>query len=426
MSGKKNPLAKKADACRQLLRERSISADGPGTILRDVERVIAFIGERGLVTGSKQGNLPPAVLPELNAQLASPVEVPAQRLMLRDFPNLAGIYVLLRVMNLVRVEGKRLTIDAEALTAWRRFNATEKYFSLLEAWLYHAEAGVLGGERRRGEDLQFGDTLRFLAELPTSKWKGFDADSHLYIFSGRGIAPWNAQLMARFGLIQVKPRPLAERRGGGGSWTMKAARRTAWGTAVAWAILEASLTEERGELWLLKEEDADFGTLQPAFRPYFPEWEKTWAAPLAQAAGAEKGSHIFKASFADYRVQDAVWCRLAVPATASLDELAYAVLAAFQFSDTEHLYEFRYRDRLGKSRACFHPMTEGEEFYAHEIAVGETGLPEKGVMKFMFDYGDSWRFEFRLERIGPPGDEKAPIKVIESGGQAPKQYPDWE
>ena len=60
-----NFLAKSSDASRQFLHDQSISAGGPGTILRDVETLIAFIGEAGLVTKSKQGNLPSETLAEL-------------------------------------------------------------------------------------------------------------------------------------------------------------------------------------------------------------------------------------------------------------------------------------------------------------------------------------------------------------------------
>ena len=43
--------------------------EGPGTILRDVETILEFIGPGGLKTKSQQGNLSSAVLPELNARL---------------------------------------------------------------------------------------------------------------------------------------------------------------------------------------------------------------------------------------------------------------------------------------------------------------------------------------------------------------------
>ena len=43
-----NALLRTADTCRRILSEQTITADGPGTILRDVETLIEFIGERGL------------------------------------------------------------------------------------------------------------------------------------------------------------------------------------------------------------------------------------------------------------------------------------------------------------------------------------------------------------------------------------------
>jgi len=52
-----------------------ISADGPGTILRDIETLIEFIGERGVATKSKQGNLPAAALPAISGRLRRIVTV---------------------------------------------------------------------------------------------------------------------------------------------------------------------------------------------------------------------------------------------------------------------------------------------------------------------------------------------------------------
>ncbi|MGH7946160.1 MAG: plasmid pRiA4b ORF-3 family protein, partial [Opitutaceae bacterium] len=56
-------------------------------------------------------------------------------------------------------------------------------------------------------------------------------------------------------------------------------------------------------------------------------------------------------------------------------------------------------------------------------------LPAGSSMKFLFDYGDSWRFELRLERVDARSDaaaEPEAIATIESAGEAPKQYPEWE
>ena len=58
--------------------------------------------------------------------------------------------------------------------------------------------------------------------------------------------------------------------------------------------------------------------------------------------------------------------------------------------------------------------------------MGDTGLPDKGVMTFQFDYGDNWLFELRLERIDPSDNKISRPEVTESAGRPPKQYPDWE
>ena len=416
-----NPLAKTAAASRQLLTEQSISADGPGTILRDVGTLIDFIGEGGLVTRSRQGNLPADVLAGLNTRLAPPVELDLKRPLLRDYPNIAGVFVLLRVMDLARVEGQRLRIDPETLAVWRGLNPVEQYFALLEAWLFHAGAEVLGAADRRERD-QYSSNLVFLTVLGASHWKSFGEHCHLYRFEGT-VSAWNTQLHVRFGLIAVEPRSLKNRTGFNHGWSMEKARRTPWGGAVAWAILNSAKAGDGDLSWLLHQpEEADFGFLQPVFRPYFPEWEKVFAPPRPVT---RPGVHVFKVSFTDRRVPGEVWCRLAVPGNASFYELANAMLKAFKFSDTEHLYEFRFRDRLGKGRAYFHPGDD-EGPYADEVAVGDTGLPVNGKMKFLFDYGDSWRFELRLERIEPPVKEDAPIRVIEKTGKPPKQYPDLD
>lgn len=416
-----NPLAKSSDASRQFLRDQCISADGPGTILRDVETLIEFIGEAGLVTKSKQGNLPSETLAELNTRLAAPIENYLKRPLLRDYPNIGGIYVLLRVMALARSEGTRLRIDAEILAVWRGLNPVEQYFALMEAWLFHADAAVLGVSDRRRQS-QFAENTTFLAGFRESNWKNFDERSHVYAFPGT-VSAWNAQLHARLGLVELQARPLAGRTCESCGWIMQKARRTAWGEAVTWAILDSFLTGEASELWMLDApEDAGFGTLQPTFRPWFPEWKMVFRVPQPIT---QTGTHIIRVKFAGGQGLAGISCLMAVPGDATLDELAYAVLKAFKFSDTDHLYEFRYRDRLGKSRVCCHPYSD-EGPWASEIELGDAGLPVKGVMTFLFDFGDSWRFELRLERIEPPGKKNAPIKVIESTGKPPKQFPDWE
>lgn len=108
-----NPLWRNAATCRQLLTDQQITPAGPGTILRDVQTMLDFIGTTGLRSKSRRGNLPIDVLPELNARLSQPITLALSRPVLEDYPNLAGVYILLRVTELVLAEKGRVWVDAD-------------------------------------------------------------------------------------------------------------------------------------------------------------------------------------------------------------------------------------------------------------------------------------------------------------------------
>jgi hypothetical protein len=417
-----NSLAKVADQCREVLTTQEITAQGPGTILADIQTMIEFIGPGGLATSSSTGNLPAVVLPELNQRLSHPVELDLTRKLLRDYPNIAGLYVLLRVMDFIHADTKRVAVNEEALSLWSGLNPAERYFALLEAWLIHGDDAVLGGSPRPVYD-QFENNRYFLAKLLSSNWKTFPEYIHNWQRPG-AISSWNTQLQARFGLIEIKARPQKGRQESTRGWIMLKAKRTDWGRAVAWAITEymEQQQEEDGDddydYYQLPEE-AGFGFFQPAFQPYFPEWQKLFRdAPR----GRRPGCYIFKASLEPKYYDGPIWRRLAVPDQISLDDLAYAILRAFDFYDFDHLYRFQFRDQLGKARNYYHPYADGGP-YASEIDIGEANLPEQSTMKFRFDFGDCWDFLVQLERIDPPDAKLQEPKVLETAGEAPKQYP---
>lgn len=203
---------------------------------------------------------------------------------------------------------------------------------------------------------------------------------------------------------------------------MQKAKRTPWGEAVAWAI--ADLLSRTGDVdewhYFQRPAEAGFGFLHPAFAPYFPGWKRMFREAEVEF---RSGWYVFKA------VIEPKWCapawrRLVAPGTFSLHSLATAVLKAFEFYDLDHLYEFRFQDHLGKARRYYHPECD-EGPWASEITLEESGLAERQIMKFRFDFGDDWRFRLLLERIDPSGGA-ADIQVIGAEGPSPKQYPACE
>ena len=137
-----------AKECQRRLKEQQIVPGDPGTILKEIETFIECLGPGGITSKSRNATLPAERLPELNAKMSHPVELALKRALLKDYPNLAGIFILLRVMELLQMRGNRLAPDPVALEFWRSLNPTEQYFALLEALLFQAQSSVLGGERR--------------------------------------------------------------------------------------------------------------------------------------------------------------------------------------------------------------------------------------------------------------------------------------
>jgi hypothetical protein len=464
-----------ADQCQRRLAEQQISPEDPGSILNDVKMLLEFVGPRGMVTKSRNASLPSALLPELNTKTCHPIQLDLKRPLLRDYPNLAGIFVLLRVMGLLQMKGNRLAVCPAAWDLWRSLNFTGQYFALLEALLFQAQSSVLEDRCNRREEMPAFETATlFLGQL-SERWRNFDYYESVRYFGPQGELPsWHLFAQQQLGLIEIRPREFIERERrdwGGRGWLVGSARLTAWGKAVTWALLGAlkkaeeereaeyektnaeaeeagseemalslfdegagekrdstalpsSIEAEAGAEGEPAESDpaAEFGMLQPIFHPYFPEWKNVYACPSREA---RLGAHIFKVTLAGWQGGGGgIWRRLALPPDASLDELAGAILRAFKFDD-DHLYDFRYRDQRGKLRVYNHPGTD-EGPFTTDIAVNEMDLALKDTMLFTFDYGDNWEFEVRLEQVEAESCRLRRVKVTASAGKAPAQYPDFE
>ncbi|MHC1770062.1 MAG: hypothetical protein AB9869_38240 [Verrucomicrobiia bacterium] len=324
-------LEQSKEIAPRVLTEQTISMESPGTILRDVQTLIDLIGPEGIPTKSKQGNPPTAALPEINRRLSNPIDLNLQRPLLRDYPKIAGIYILLRVMDLIQTRPNWTALDQEMVTSWNTLNPAEKYFALLEAWLLHAEDEVLGRSSWKVFD-QFSSNLLFLAEQVTTRnWRTFDECCHRYDWRG-GISTWNVQLQAQFGLIEIKPRPVKDREATTQGWLLGRAKRTPFGEAVVWTIADflkrqlQSENEEEDEdedeiefLFLHGPDKADYGFFQPAFSPYFPEWKLRFKTP---EPAIRPGRYIFKVMIDPKRYGKGVWRLLSVSGGASLAQIS--------------------------------------------------------------------------------------------------------
>ncbi|MBI1914976.1 MAG: plasmid pRiA4b ORF-3 family protein [Planctomycetes bacterium] len=413
----KQPGLTKADAA--LLRAQVIDADRPGTILRDFQTVLDFIGTGGVKAAGKNNLLPIDAVPVLDPKLARPLrlELTMKRPQLKSHPYLHGLHLLLRATGLTGVEGSgdkaRLIVDPIVLDVWNSLNPTEKYFSLLEGWLVVGRPEMIG-ERDNwlGRDYLM-DCLSAWGHVP-GRGRPFNLsrpqEERLF---GIGRNLFHVALMDLFGLLEVElpSSPVKP-------WCPAAIKHQPFGDAVFTLLWQSSFGSDNLDLLLHhngNDEDGRFGRLQPIFQPYFPAWQKVFVLPEPEA---KDGVFVFRVSLGK------VWRQIAIPADLSLDDLVGAILDCFDF-DSDHLYEFTYRDRFGGLARALHPYCD-EGPFGDEVRVGEVPLNPGQSMKLVYDFGDNWQFDVKLERIDPPNKRLKKPRVLEKHGKAPEQYPRWD
>lgn len=410
--GDSNKLASKHQT---ILRQQTIDEDSPGTILKDFASLLDFIGGEGIAVSGKHDLLPMKRLPELNAKFTHPIELDLKRPQQKSYPNINGLYLLLRATGLgivKRIDNKAvLALDDVVLNSWRQLNPTERYFTLLETWLFWSDVEILG--ERHG----------IFSESPMVPWKGFfqkipetglaiagDKNQQINMSYYPGLH--NLALLHLFGLIsleQIKPEP-------GKGWNIKRVQRTPLGDALL-ALLSLDFLNHFERFWDLREmSDRPLGSLQPLMQPFFPEWRQNLVLPETEF---QNGLYVFKVA-----LEKKIWRRIVAPGETSLEQFSSSILDAFEF-DYDHLYQFTYKNRYGVSAHVNHPYMD-EAPFADEVQVGDLELKPGEAMTYSYDFGDNWEFEVLLERIEPVDPKIGAPKVVESQGEAPEQYPSWD
>jgi hypothetical protein len=132
-----------------------------------------------------------------------------------------------------------------------------------------------------------------------------------------------------------------------------------------------------------------------------------------------KGVHVFKVSLGPD-----LWRRIAITGDLTLDDLAEAIIGAFEFT-YDHLYRFSYRNRFGVETRIDHAYLE-EGPWTSETRVGDVPLQEGQSMTYLYDFGDWWEFDVTLEGVEPPYPAMKAPAIVDARGEAPEQYPSWD
>ena len=349
-------------------------------------------------------------LAELNQHLSEPIHTALKRPQQKSYPPINGLYLLLRASGLGQIEyrGKKpfLVLNSELLSSWKSFNPTERYCTLLESWLIHANEELLG-ERRSSLD-EGARSMQYWAMMTQKRQKIRDYGDQQSLSYWPGLH--NLALMKLFGLLQLESgQPQA-----GKGWRIKMVRKLPFGEVLMQTVVRAFFGE--GIMWESQENSAiSFGVLQPTLQLYFPEWQNILTIPEPEF---HSGVYTFKVSLGK------VWRRIAISSQMTLGTLSNLILTSVNF-DCDHLDMFRYKNPLGRTIEITHPYADGYPS-TDEVSIGELSLKEGATMTYIFDFGDWWEFDLKLEKIDTDDLKTDYGAIIESKGTAPEQYPDWD
>lgn len=399
---------------QRVLHHQTISENEPGAVLRDFASLLDFVGAREIVVSGKHQLLPMLLLAELNSCLSRTNQVSLKRPQQKSYPYINGLYLLLRASGLSVVEHRGnkqfLLLDEDALRSWHGLNLTERYFTLLGAWLIRGRGEILGEDRYPFSELS--RCRDFVQRIPEAGLRvAGDKQSESMIPFQPGLH--NVALLDTFGLISVwhgEPET-------GKAWSITRIFRKPFGDALF--RLLSDISSDEIELWWPAEnrhdEAAMFREFPSRLQPFFPEWRETLALPEATMSD---DLHIFKVSLGR------AWRRIAIPGRMTLEVLSEAILEAFDF-DNDHLHLFRYRNRFGIFEVVKHPYTEESPSTA-EVKIGELPLRLGSIMEYLFDFGDNWLFEVRLEKLEPMNPKIRKPMVTDERGHAPQQYSNFD
>lgn len=447
--------AKELAGIEKALRAQPFDADQPGTVHRDLETMLRVIGNQPLELTPAEGVPRGRFMAAVNGMLANPFPAGSRQPAPRSFPNVRGLYHLLWSTGLGRVtpDQRYFRLDQAAVAEWRALNPTERYFSLLEAWLLGPDPD--GDPPVEDDELVPLERCLVLAdELAIGPYyAAASAADYEALRLETGLT--NLALAALFGLVvrtaaAVRPagRPVLAQAFG-------LIESAPWGQGLL-TRLEHYLIQERGtkDSARARREDG----LMPAVKGLFPAWKQRLARPYWQewqsglAAATERADHqepepALVDQVPDQRSRQAgdpsaspragsapqvlhpqvvvkvalgkSWRRLAVPEGTLLHELAQEIVEAFGFA-FDHLYAFYRGTRPGEGPSINHPgLEEGQR--ADQTRLADLGLHPGDRLVLLFDFGDEWLFRLEVEetRFG----EENQVEVVERRGRPPVQYP---
>jgi hypothetical protein len=395
-----------SDSNKKILQETTIELENPGAILADWQTMLDLISKDGIEVSKKQGYFSARILAEINQLLTHPILIDLKRPIQKSYPYIHGLYLLLRFSGITRIvhQGSKtkLVSSPEILQQWQQLNPTEKYFILLEIWMFRASEDALQGYYHTPNLLSLHRNWQL---IPDSSVKITAKNAGVYNLDYKNELV-NLAMLNLFGILALQDgKPLQ-----GKGWHITYISKTVWGEALIDTLIRCLINDNSlSQPFLIG--DITYGNLKPHFQAYFPDFQEKL---IIKSSPSKEGIYIFKVSLGR------AWRRISIPSQLILDNLAETILDAFDFCN-DHLYQFICEDRLGTPMYLNHYYLE-EPPFTNEFKVGQLPLEVGGKMIFHFDFGDDWEFNMILEGINSPDPQQQEAKVIGKGGTPPSQY----
>ena len=395
------------------------------TIVQDFDKFIEM-AINGQLELTKNNVLSMASAKLLNEHIIRKIPMQMTRPAIKSFPNVLALFILFRLSGLGKTEikGKKqfLKVKQEMLEQWNEFADVDKYF-----YLFSLTFANFSFEPIHDGDSVFGFEV-ILERLTKVKRRWFPNKFENERFFGMYKYKTIFIALDMFGLIDIEDAPPKEKQG----WNVLSVQPKSFMMG-AWEMLRQlrlncifEISDDGEELdddSFSVEDIEEVGRIY-RFAEKISEVIPDFTERLKINMENRTGIHYFTASLGK------VWRILKVDPRNTLDDLCYAVLNAFNF-DYDHLYDVRFTSIFGYE-LTFHgaPDISYAEYPATEdISIGKLPIQINDEMVFTYDYGDTWQFTIVFEKIEPKKKEtkKIPgIEIVESKGEAPEQYPDWE
>lgn len=402
-----------SEADKQILKKQIIDENSPGTILRDFNCLLHYIDSTSMEATKKNYHFPLKYLELINERFTHPIKLELNRPQQKSFPNINGLYLILRNIGIVNFKssGKKhiFVLDKAVHQSWNSLNPTERYFTLLEAWLLRGEPREILGEDHAIYKSLMRTCFDFWKRIP-ARGLQIEGDSEEEFMTKYAYGFYNIALLELFGLLEIQHGQPEIGKG----WRILRANHTNFGDAIFNYLLQVD--KEEDYFWYYdSKSEIPIGKWQSYFQPFFPEWHNNLSIPGTEF---REGIYLFKVSLGR------VWRRIEIQSDMTWEDLTIIILEAFEF-DHDHLYSYYYKNRFGITAEINSPnLDEGP--YTTEQRIGEIPIQIGSSMKFLYDFGDNWEFEVILEKITQFRKKLIFPRIIEEHGEPPVQYPVWD